>query len=116
MLSSLLILPFILTQFAEPHEFMGVMILLFFIINTITTAVTNSIVGKDIKKLWWVSVAFPIMFLLSYWLVLKEIIIDLTFYAVIYLIIGLVFMIGSAIVANWKQKSANKIKKDWGDN
>lgn len=116
MLSSLLMLPFILTQFAEPHEFMGVMILLFFIINPITTAVTNSIVGKDIKKLWWVSVVFPIMFLLSYWLVLKEIIIDLTFYAVIYLIIGLVFMIGSAIVANWKQKSANKIKKDWGDN
>ena len=32
-LSTLIILPFIFTKIAKPHEFMGVMIILFFIIN-----------------------------------------------------------------------------------
>jgi hypothetical protein len=105
MFSVLLLLPFILTQLAEPHEFMGVMILLFFIVNPITAAVINSMIGKDIKKLWWIPILFPIMFLLSYWLVLNEIILDLTFYAGIYLIIGLVFMIDSWLIAKyWKRK------------
>lgn len=105
MLSVLLILPFILTQLAESHEFMGVMMLLFFIVNPITAAVTNAMIGKDIKKLCWTPILFSIMFLLSYWLVLNEIILDLMFYAAIYLIIGFVFMIGSWLIAKyWKQK------------
>lgn len=103
----LLILPFILTQLAEPHEFMGVMILLFFIVNPITAAVTNSMIGKDIRKLWWIPVVFPIMFLLSYWLILKEIIIDFAFYAVIYLIIGLFFMIGSWLILKYRNQKKN---------
>ena len=104
MLSILLILPFILTQIAQPHEFMGIMILLFFIVNPIAAAVASSIIGKDIKKLWWTSVLFPVIFLLSYWLVLQEVIIDLTFYAVIYLIIGLVFMIGSWLITKYRNQ------------
>ena len=112
MLSILLIMPFVLTKFAAPHEFMGVMILLFFIVNPVAAAVTNSIVGKDIKKLWWMTIFFPVMFLLSYWLVLAEIIMDLTFYAVIYLIIGLVFMIGSWLIAKPLNKKKNHKNKD----
>ena len=99
MLAVLFILPFIVVKAAEPHEFMGVMILLFFVVNPITAAVINSMIGKDIRKLWWMPTLFAIVFLLSYWLVLEEIIIDLIFYAVIYLIIGLIFMIGSLFVA-----------------
>ena len=81
------------------NEFMGSMILLFFVVNPITAAVINSMIGKDIRKLWWMPALFAIVFLLSYWLVLEEIIIDLIFYAVIYLIIGLIFMIGSLFFA-----------------
>ena len=99
MVAALFMLPFILVKAAEPHEFMGIMILLFFVVNPITAAVINSMIGKDIKKLWWMPALFAIVFLLSYWLVLEEFIIDLTFYAVIYLIIGLIFMIGSLVVA-----------------
>ena len=99
MLAVLFILPFIVVKAVEPHEFMGSMILLFFVVNPITAAVINSMIGKDIRKLWWMPALFAIVFLLSYWLVLEEIIIDLIFYAVIYLIIGLIFMIGSLFVA-----------------
>ena len=95
----LLILPFIFVEAAEAHEFMGIMILLFFVVNPITAAVINSMIGKDVRKLWWMPALFAIVFLLSYWLVLEEIIIDLIFYAVIYLIIGLIFMMVSLFVA-----------------
>ena len=99
MIAILFVLPFILVKVAEPHEFMGIMILLFFVVNPITAAVVNSLIGKYAKKLWWMPVLFPIAFLVSYWIVLEEIIIDLLFYAVIYFVIGLIFMIGSLFIA-----------------
>ena len=98
MLIVLLILPFLFIQTAKAHEFMGIIVMLFFVVNPITTAIINSMIGKDIRKMWWMPVLFCIVFLLSYWFVLGEIILDLMFYAVIYLIIGLVFMIGSFVV------------------
>ena len=101
----LLILPFICVKTVKPHEFMGLMILLFFIINPITSAIINSIIGKDIKKMWWMPIMFCIIFLLSYWLVLEEIILDLMFYAIIYLIIGIVFMLLSFFIARRKYRT-----------
>lgn len=95
MICVLFILPFILINTSKPHEFMGITIILFFVVNPLTTAIINSMVGKDIKKLWWMPILFCIVFLLSYWLVLEEVIWDLMFYGVIYIIIGIIFMIGS---------------------
>ena len=88
----LLMIPLVLINLAKPHEFMGVMIFLFFIINPIATAIINFMIGKDIKKLWWIPILFCVVFLLSYWLMLKEIVLDLLLYAGFYLIIGLLFM------------------------
>ena len=104
MLLILFTLPFILTKLSQPHEFMGIMIFLFFIINPITAAVVNALIGKDIKKLWYIPILFPIIFLLSYWIILSEVITDLVFYAVIYLIVGLIFMIGSFVISNLNKK------------
>ena len=95
MLCVLFILPFILINISKSHEFMGITMMLFFVVNPLTTAFINSMIGKDIKRMWWMPILFCIVFLLSYWLVLAEIILDLIFYAVIYIIIGIIFMIGS---------------------
>ena len=95
MLCVLFILPFILINISKSHEFMGITMMLFFVVNPLTTAFINSMIGKDIKRMWWMPILFCIVFLLSYWLVLEEIILDLVFYAVIYIIIGIIFMIGS---------------------
>ena len=94
----LLILPFILIKVSKPHEFMGIMVMLFFVVNPITAAIINSMIGKDIRYMWWMPLLFCIVFLLSYWLVLEEIILDLIIYALIYLIIGLIFMMASLFV------------------
>ena len=100
MLCVLFILPFILINISKPHEFMGITMMLFFVVNPLTTAFINSMIGKDIKRMWWMPILFCIVFLLSYWLVLEEIILDLIFYAVIYIIIGIIFMIGSWYFTN----------------
>ena len=100
MIIILAITPLIFIKLAQPHEFMGIMILLFFVVNPITSIFVNSMVGRDIKKLWWTPIMFCIIFLLSYWFILKEIILDLMVYAVIYIIIGIIFMIGSWYFTN----------------
>ena len=99
MLAVLFLLPFIFIKTAKAHEFMGIMILLFFGVNPITTAIINSMIGKDIKRIWWMPLLFSIVFLLSYWLILKDVIFDLMIYAGIYLIIGLIFMFISSFIA-----------------
>ena len=104
MLFILLLLPFIVIKTSKEVEFMGIMIILFFIINPIAAAIINSMIGTDVKKMWWLPLLFSIMFLLSYWLILEEIILDLTFYAVIYMIIGIISMITSCILKKKSKK------------
>ena len=94
----LLILPLIFVNLAKPHDAMGLMMILFFAVNPISSVAISSLVGKDVKKLWWIPILFAFVFLFSYWLVLKEIVLDLTIYAIIYTLIGYVAMAVSWIV------------------
>ena len=100
MIIILFILPLILTSFCKPHEFMGIMILLFLIINPITIFIISFIIGKDIKKMWYIPILFSVIFLLSYWLVLWGVILDLLFYAFIYIIIGYISIFISFLLSN----------------
>ncbi len=88
----LLILPFVFFNLAKPHEAMGVMMMFFFIINPIASAAIHTFIGKDIKKLCWFPVQFALVFLLSYWLVIEEIVLDLTIYAMVYMLVGVFAM------------------------
>lgn len=88
----LLIIPLLAVNFAEGHDGMGIMMILFFVINPITTACLNFMVNNEIKKMWWLPVLFSILFLLTSWLVLKQVIYELIIYAVIYLFIGFIAM------------------------
>ena len=100
----LVITPLLFIKLAQPHDFMGTMILLFFIINPVLAIFVNSMVGKDVNKLWSLPLIFSIVFLVSYWFILKEIILDLVVYALIYLIIGIIVMFISFFVSKKKQK------------
>jgi len=102
MLIIFIILPLIFVKISKPYEFMGIMVFLFFVVNPITAAIINSMIGSDVKKMWWMPILLCIIFLLSYWLVLGEIILDLIFYSVFYLIIGIIFMCISLVITNKK--------------
>ena len=95
----LLIIPFVFINLSQSYEFMGIMILLFFVVNPIAVVIINLIIGKDLKKLWWMPILFCIIFLLSYWLILEEIILDLIIYAICYLVIGIIFMFISKFIS-----------------
>ena len=88
----LLILPFLALKLTAPHEAMGIMILFFFAINPIAAAAIHAFFGKEIKALWWLPIVFAVLFLVSYWLVLQDVVWDLSIYAAAYLIIGYLAM------------------------
>ena len=95
----LFVLPLLFLHLSKPNDAMGLMILCFFLINPIASATNSSFVGKDIKKLWWLPISFALVFLLSYWIVLKEIILDLIIYAIVYMLEGFLAMAISFLVA-----------------
>jgi len=111
MLIIFIILPLIFVKISKPYEFMGIMVFLFFVVNPITAAIINSMIGSDVKKMWWMPILLCIIFLLSYWLVLGEIILDLIFYSVFYLIIGIIFMCISLVITNKKKKRKKYLKR-----
>ena len=92
----LLAIPLLFISLAKPHEVMGLMMLFFFVINPVTAVIVALFVGKDIKKLWWIPISFAIVFLLSYWFILREIIWDLTVYAIVYALLCF-----STMVISW---------------
>ena len=99
MMLILVITPLIVLKLAQPHEFMGITILLFFILNPVLAIFINSIIGKDIDKLWFIPLICSIIFLISYWIILKEIILDLMIYAIMYLITGIIAMFISFFIS-----------------
>ena len=98
-LTVLLILPFLFINLSKPNDAMGLLIIFFFLIDPIAAAMIASFVGRDIKKLWWIPLSFALVFLFSYWLVLKEIILDLIIYAIVYLLEGVLAAVISWIVS-----------------
>ena len=111
MIFVLSVIPLILINLATPHEFMGVMILLFFMINPLAILIVSLMVSKDLKQLWWIPILFCILFLISYWIVLSGVILDLLVYAAIYLIIGACAMLVSYLI-NVKNSTNSGCKKN----
>lgn len=100
----LLILPLSVVNSVEAKNGMGLMMIFFFAINPITTICLNLMINKDIKKMWCIPILFSFIFLLSYWIVLKEVITDLIIYAVIYLVLGVITMFLSYFLNNRRKK------------
>ena len=82
-------LPFVFFRFAQPHEAMGLMMIFFFAVNSAASIGLGIFAGKEFKRSWWIPILFSILFLLSYWLILESIILDLSVYAISYLVLGM---------------------------
>ena len=104
MLVILFLLPFTLMKLSEPIDFMGLMMLFFFIVNPIAAVCIHITLGKAIKKLWWLPFLFSLLFLLSYWVILQQIVWDLAIYAGTYLVLGALSMLVSRLITGWAEK------------
>ena len=85
-------LPLVAVKLSDPLDTMGLMMILFFIVNPAASVTVNLFTGKDVKKLWWIPILFAIVFLSSYWVALEEIVWDLSIYAAIYMLLGFLTM------------------------
>jgi len=88
----LLVIPFIAINTIKPNDGLGFLLLMFFIINPITSIFIGILSENDIKKFWWMPIAFSTFFPLLYVITLKELVMDLYLYSIGYLVLGLVSM------------------------
>ena len=93
MLAVLLIAPLAVLNFANPMDGMGLMFLLFFVVNPSAAVVVGVLAGGAVKRMWWSPPLFAAMFLPCCWLALQEVVLDLMPYAVAYLLLGAIAMV-----------------------
>ncbi len=84
----LLLLPFVAVNLTGAMNAMGTLIILLLAVNPAAAVIIGAVSGRAFKLLWWVPLAFSVLFLPFYWLILREIVPDLTIYACIYLGLG----------------------------
>ncbi|MBR5140247.1 MAG: hypothetical protein IKV16_04245 [Clostridia bacterium] len=101
----MLILPLISRAVESIYLSLGTYVILIFAVNPIASAAINLLVGKDIKTLWWFPILFNVIFLLSYWIVLEEVVWELGIY---YLIISILAMLISYALARAREAENKK--------
>ncbi|MBO5907153.1 MAG: hypothetical protein J6Q85_03270 [Clostridia bacterium] len=111
-LFTLFALPILALNLLRPIDVLGGLLGLMFTINPLVSVWLGALSGKDIRHLWWFSPTFSILFLLGFWLSIGQIVLDLTIYACIYMVLGLVSLVISNIVCskiNSKNQKQNLI-------
>ena len=79
-------------------EAMGVCFILFFAANPLFCAVCGAFAGRDMKKLWSLPVVAAALFWAGVWLCFEMGELDFLWYSGIYLAIGLISMLISALI------------------
>lgn len=97
-----IILPLLIAFLAIGLDGFGLLLLLMFIGNPITAIFLGILSAADIKKLYWIPILLPVVFILSYWIILQGIILELIIYAIFYLLIGLITMKITKLIKNKK--------------
>lgn len=100
-LGFMLVLPLAVIKLSPAHFVTGFIMLLFFAVYPVMSAVLGALAGSDIKKLWWMPVAVALLFPLLFSLAVSEMVWELYIYSVIYLLAGLFFMAVSALVVKF---------------
>lgn len=89
MLTVALILPLLAVYVFQGDSGMGIAFLLFFAVDPMTAAALGYGAGRNLRKLWYVPLIYPIVFMAGFSLAVMEIVWDLWVYAGIYLALGL---------------------------
>lgn len=86
-------IPLILVYISNPQDAMGILIIFLFILNPFISLIIGIISGFEFKKMWWEPILTCFIFLISYWIILQDIILDFFIYAFIYLAFGSITML-----------------------
>lgn len=101
LLTFMLIFPAAVIIFSPAHFVTGFIMLLFFAVYPVMSAVLGVLAGSDIKELWWMPIALAICFPLLFSLAIFEMVWELYIYSVIYLLAGVFFMAVTALIVKF---------------
>lgn len=87
------IIPLIIVKLFNHTSVLGCLILLLMIIYPIFSIVVGIIVGKNLKKLWYIPLIIFIIFPMLYWIVLETIEFDFYIYSFGYFVISSLVMV-----------------------
>ena len=96
----MLIIPVGVVNFAPEDAGMALCFILFFIINPIFITVLSVISAFDVRNLWWIPILSAIVFPFFFWIAVKEVVKELFFYSIVYLLIGVLAMLATYV---WKK-------------
>ncbi len=97
----MLVLPLAVIKLSPAHFVTGFIMLLFFAVYPVMSAVLGALAGSDIKKLWWMPIVLALCFPLLFSLALFEMVWALYIYSVIYLLAGVFFMAVTALIVKF---------------
>lgn len=95
----MLLFPFLAVTFVKADAGMAVCFILFYAVNPIYSVVIGIFAGKDIKRLWSLPIISSILFLADTWILFDMGEIAFIMYAVVYLIMGMLAMLGSMFIS-----------------
>lgn len=84
---------------------MGFMILQFFLINPFICTILSIIAGTDIKHFWFIPLFTAAVFPFLFALIIVDMVWDLFFYSVIYLLIGYIVMFFTYLIKRFSIKN-----------
>lgn len=100
----MLAFPWLAVTFVKGDEGMVVSLVLFFAVNPIYSVLTGVFAGKDIRRLWSLTVVSAVLFLIGTWLFFDMGEMAFILYAVVYLVLGIVVMMISMFIKKKMQK------------
>ena len=88
----MLIIPFIMLSVLDQLDVLGFIFLALFVIYPIFSLVVGIVVGRNLKKLWYVPLINFVIFPMLYWIVLETIEFDFYLYSLGYLVVSCIAM------------------------
>jgi hypothetical protein len=84
-------LPLLLLSLTVGYDAVAVLLLLLLAVNPLFFILLGVQVGFDPPKTWWMPCAAALLFPLCYWMALREVVWNLYLYAVLYLVLTILF-------------------------
>ncbi len=102
----IMFLPLGLTvNYVGGNDGLGMILLLFFVVNPIVSIILGIISGKYFKKLFYIPLVNAIFYLASAWIFLEPLETDFILYAVVYAVIGIAAAFVTSLIVNRKNKA-----------
>ena len=92
------ILPAFILNIAKGDSAMGLCFILFFAVFPVASAFIGASVAGDVKRLFWLPLAFALLFPLMFSLAIRDMVWDLYVYSTAYVLIGYVATVVAYII------------------